>query len=71
MIEITDLALAAYYYLRNKSIVDRKRSPKNRNQWIFVFAMSEEEHHVMSLEFANSEFRRYDDAQRMLKKLVH
>ena len=71
MVEITDLALAAFYYMRGKSIVDRKRNPKNRNQWIFVFAMSDEEHSAMSLEFANSDFRRYDDSQRTLKKLIH
>ena len=71
MIEITDLALAAFYYMKNKQIVEVKVNPRNKSQKIFVFGITPEEHSVLSLEFANSEFRKYDDAQRILKKLIH
>jgi len=71
MVEITDLALAAYYYMKKKQIIEVKVNPRNKSQKIFVFGITPEEHAVLSLEFANSEFRAYDDAQRILKKLIH
>jgi hypothetical protein len=72
MIEITDLALASYYKMMGKKLVKITKIKQSPNrQASFTFDMDYDEHSDMSLEYVNSDFARYDEAQRQLKKLIH
>ena len=65
----TDLALAGYLKLRGLELVKIDRSNEKRAVFYFNDNLDVVEH--MAIEFANSEFRKYDAEIRALKKLIH
>lgn len=65
----TDLALAGYLKLRGLELVKIDRSNEKRAVFYFNDSLDVVEH--LAIEFANSEFRKYDAEIRALKKLIH
>lgn len=64
----SDIALAAYLKLSGLRLVECGRDgPKFR----FVFEDPDGEGEALALEFVNSDFRRYDDEIRSLKKILY
>lgn len=65
----SDLALAGYLKLRGLELVRVDRS--NPRKAVFYFDDSIDVAEQLVLEFANSDFRKYDAEIRALKKLIH
>jgi len=65
----SDLALAGYLKLRGLELVRIDRSTPRRAVFYFDDSLDVVEH--LAIEFANSEFRKYDAEVRALKKLIH
>ena len=64
----SDIALAAYLKLRGLNLVECGRRD---NKFLFVFEDPEDKAGKLSLEFVNSETRRFDDEMRSLKKVIY
>ncbi len=65
----SDLALAGYLKLRGLELVKVDRS--NPRKAVFFFDDTVDVAEQLMLEFANSDFRKYDAEIRALKKLIH
>jgi hypothetical protein len=65
----SDLALAGYLKLRGLELAKVDRS--NPRKAVFYFDDSIDVAEQLVLEFANSDFRKYDAEIRALKKLIH
>lgn len=65
----SDLALAGYLKLRGLELVRVDRS--NPRKAVFYFDDTIDVAEQLVLEFANSDFRKYDWEIRALKKLIH
>ena len=63
----SDIALAAYLKLKGLQLIDCGREDK----FFFTFEDPEGKAAQMSLDFANSDVRRYDDEMRSLKKIIY
>lgn len=63
----SDIALAAYLKLKGLKLIECGRGEK----FIFVFEDPNGESEALSLEFSNSEIRKYDDEMRSLKKIIY
>ncbi len=63
----SDIALAAYLKLKGLKLIECSRGDK----FNFVFEDDDEQAGVLSLEFINSEIRKYDDEMRSLKKIIY
>lgn len=64
-----DLALATFARLRGLEIVRAAR--KSRGDFEFLFRDPDGKWDALRIEWTNSEFRRYDDEMRALKKLAN
>ena len=63
----SDIALAAYMKLKGLKLIECGRGEK----FNFVFEDPDSEAELLSLEFSNSEIRKYDDEMRSLKKIIY
>lgn len=63
----SDIALAAYLKLKGLKLVRCSREDK----FVFEFEDPTGEAQALALEFINSDFRRYDDEMRSLKKIIY
>lgn len=63
----SDLAVAAYLKFKGLKLIECGRGDK----FNFVFEDMENEAEVLALEFVNSDFSKYDDAMRSLKKMIY
>jgi len=63
----SDLALAAYLKLNGLKFVKGNRDGKFQ----FVFEDPENKAEDLAIEFVNSEFRKFDDEIRSLKKIIY
>jgi hypothetical protein len=64
----SDIALAAYLKLKGMRLVE---CGKDGQKFRFVFEDPDSEGAELALEFVNSDFRRYDDEIRSLKKVLY
>lgn len=67
--ETSDLALAAYLTFRGLRLVSAKKLPSGRFQ--FVIDDEKGEADALSLEYFSSDFCRFDNQVRSLKKLLY
>jgi len=67
--ETSDLALAAYLTFRGLRLISAKKLPSGRFQ--FVIADENSEADALSLEYFSSDFCRFDNQVRSLKKLLY
>lgn len=65
----SDLALAGYLKLRGLELVNIDRT--NPKRAVFRFDDTVDVAEQLVIEFANSDFRKYDAELRSLKKLIH
>lgn len=63
-----DLALATYMKLKGLPVVRATR--RNRHDFEFLFRDPDNRWDELTIEFVNSDCRRYDDEMRSLKKLA-
>ena len=63
----SDIALAAYLKLKKLKLIECGRQDK----FYFVFEDPDDCAQQLSIEFSNSEVRRYDDEMRSLKKIIY
>lgn len=64
----SDIALAAYLRLKGLALLEcSNEGPKFR----FLFEDPDNQAQDLALEFINSDFRRYDDEMRSLKKVLY
>jgi len=64
----SDIALAAYLKLKGMILVE---CGKDGQKFRFVFEDPGDQGEQFALEFVNSDFRRYDDEIRSLKKVLY
>ena len=64
----SDIALAAYLKLQGLLLIE---CGKNDGKFHFVFEDPDDTAEKLSLEFINSDMRKYDDEMRSLKKVIH
>jgi hypothetical protein len=67
--ETSDLALAAYLTFRGLKLISAKKLPSGRFQ--FVIADDDNKADALSLEYFSSDFCRFDNQVRSLKKLLY
>ena len=67
--ETSDLALAAYLTFKGMKLLSAKKLPSGRFQ--FVIADDKGEADALSLEYFSSDFCRFDNQVRSLKKLLY
>lgn len=65
----SDIALAAYMKLKGMLLVECGRD--SQKKFHFVFEDPDSQGAKLALEFVNSDFRRYDDEIRSLKKVLY
>ena len=64
----SDIALAAYLKLKGLKLIKCERL---ENKFLFVFEDVDSQAEFYSLEFINSDIRKYDDEMRSLKKVLY
>ena len=67
--ETSDLALAAFLLLHDFVLLGADKLPSGRFR--FIFNDSDDKAHGLSMAFINSDFVKFDNHIRSLKKLVH
>ena len=67
--ETSDLALAAYLTFRGLKLISAKKLPSGRFQ--FVIEDDQGQADALSLEYFSSDFCRFDNQVRSLKKLLY
>ena len=65
----SDLPLAAYLMMKDLKLKDARRSPGGKFE--FIFFDPEETAFTFALEFVNSEFCKFDNHLRSLKKILY
>jgi hypothetical protein len=68
MFETADLGFAAFLMIRSFKLISAE---KVSGRFLFVFEDPDTKANTMSVEYLNSEFPRYDNAVRTLKKLLY
>ncbi len=63
----SDIAVAAYLKLKGLKLINCSRQDK----FVFEFEDPNGQAGILSLEFINSEIRKYDDEMRSLKKIIY
>ncbi|MAG27577.1 hypothetical protein CMI47_18750 [Candidatus Pacearchaeota archaeon] len=64
----SDLALAAFLVMRGLPLIDASR---NQGKFEFIFNDANSEAVKLSIEFVNSEFSKFDNHVRTLKKILY
>ena len=67
--ETSDLALAAFLLMRDMVLIRADKLPSGKFR--FIFNDPDDEAVVLSMSFINSDFVKFDNHVRNLKKLVH
>ena len=64
----SDLALAAFLVMRGLSLISAMRIS---GKFEFVFDDADQKGHMLSIDFVNSEFSKFDNHVRTLKKILY
>ena len=64
----SDLALAAFLVMRGLPLLSAKRI---QGRFEFIFDDKNQDGHTISIEFVNSEFSKFDNHVRTLKKILY
>jgi len=67
--ETSDIAIASYLMIRDLKLLSASKTPAGRFKFVFedLFSVGP----AMAVEFMNSEFSRFDNQVRNLKKLIN